>query len=196
MTDTPFLSIVTRCYKRPTLLARNISSVQQQRDQDLEHIFIIDEIGIGVGAANQSLALNAHLINGEWVLILDDDDILVYDNYVHNLKVIVERYKADVVISKMRWHLGVEKPEKRWWKRPPVDGHIGSPCFAVRREVWLKHIHTFGTLRGGDFYFIRTLWDAGYRFHWWKEVTAEILQIGTGRPEEIINDTNIPSIHN
>ena len=199
----PFLSIVTRCFRRPTLLARNISSVSSQTDADLEHIFIVDEIGIGKEAANQVLALNKHLVNGQYVLILDDDDILVYDNYVRDLKDIAERYNPDVIISKMRWHLGVEKPEKRWWKRPPKDGHIGSPCFAVRREVWLNHIHAFGTPRGGDFYFIRTLWDAGYKFHWWKQVTAEILQIGKARPEEVLDeieevadDTNIPSVDN
>ncbi len=206
-TLSPFLSIVTRCFRRPNLLARNVASVLNQTDQDLEHIFIVDEIGIGKEGANKSLALNKHLVNGQFVLILDDDDILVYDDYVHILKTLVRQYDPDVVITKMRWlSYGVVKPERRWWQRTPVDGHIGSPCFAVRREVWLKHIHTFGTPRGGDFYFIRTLWDEGYKFHWWNQVTVKILQIGDGVPEEEevplpeieeeIYDTNIPSVYN
>ena len=74
---SPFLSIVTRCFKRPSLLERNKESVYNQLDQDWEHIFIVDDIGMGMEAANKALALNKHLISGEYVFILDDDDILV-----------------------------------------------------------------------------------------------------------------------
>jgi len=196
--STPFLSIVTRCFKRPQLLERNKESVYAQLDQDWEHIFIVDDIGLGMEAANKSLALNAHLISGEYVLILDDDDILVDNNYVSGLRAIVRSYHPDVIISKMRWHLQVEKPERQWWRHPPQHGHIGSPCFAVRREVWLQHIESFGTERSGDFHFITAIWNAGCTFHWWKQVTSEILQIGAAMPEieEVADDTSFLSVDN
>ena len=44
----PFLSVVTRCYKRPDMLNENKASLRGQTDQDYEQLFIVDDVGRGV----------------------------------------------------------------------------------------------------------------------------------------------------
>jgi len=181
----PFLSIVTRCYtsQRPKSLGINRASVAAQTDQDLEQVFIEDVVGIGIHGANVSLAENKDRVRGEYVLILDDDDRLTYDYFIRDLKAIVKRYDPDVVISKMLWKEGRILPPDAYWEKPPKGGRIGTNNFVVRRDVWLEYISAFGVPRGGDISFIKKLWDKGYKFFWWDEVTSSIQRIGYGRPE-------------
>ena len=52
MTAAPFLSIVTRCSKRPRSLLRAVGSLTDQTDLDAEHIFLVDEKHRGLKFAN------------------------------------------------------------------------------------------------------------------------------------------------
>lgn len=47
-----FLTVITRTYKRPGLLARNQASLAAQTDPDFEQILLVDDAGRGVAWAN------------------------------------------------------------------------------------------------------------------------------------------------
>ena len=79
-----FLDIVTRTYKRPSMLAANVRSLQTQTDQDFTQAVLRDAVGMGIAAANAQLA--HYTPTGRYVWVLDDDDICVYPSLVEDLK--------------------------------------------------------------------------------------------------------------
>ena len=183
----PLLSVVTRCYKSPETLRVNIMSVACQTSDDWEHVFIVDEEGIGLLLANQSLYLNRHRVKGDYILILDDDDCLAYDEFVEDLKDIALDWGPDIIMIKMDQKLRI-LPDAVVWEKRPVFGHIGSCCFVVRREIWQEHIELFGQPNGGDFSFISALFaraeSSGWRVYWFDKVCTKIQRVGYGKSAE------------
>ena len=94
----PFLTIVTRAYKKPRCLERNIKSIISQTDLDLEQIIIEDKIGQGLAWADQILNEYKHLNTGKYVLVLDDDDEILNKSFVEILKDINNRYDPDIIV--------------------------------------------------------------------------------------------------
>ena len=178
----PFLSIVTRCGRRPKALARCVASVVAQTDQDLEHILIVDEEGRGMHAANTSLFENRTRVDGRWVLILDDDDHLVHDTLIGELKEIVEAYSPEVVMVRMDGALGII-PDERVWEKVPVVNHIATPNLIVRADHWKRYIGAFGTRWCGDYYFAKALFDTGLKVYWHDVVAVRVPRRNYGRPE-------------
>ena len=184
MKEKPFLSFVTRCNKRPNLLAENKASLGRQTDQDFEQVFIVDDVGLGVYEANQSLYKNRHQVKGKYVMIYDDDNVLVDPYFVAILKKIVGEYDPDVIISKMLWQAGIILPRPEYWGVFPHQGEIDSLNFVVRSQIWKSHIKTFGAPKCGDFFFIREVFkQPNHTVYWNDRIVAQSMQIGHGRPE-------------
>ena len=152
----PFLSIVTRCYKRPESLKANVASVANQTDQDYEHLFIVDDVGRGMEWANRALATATPA--GDYVLVLDDDDILSEPRAIEYLKEAAVD-KPDVIIFRGDFGevLGI-LPDAVVWGNRPIKGHIGSAAFATSRDVWEKHVTSYGAKEGGDYEYLKALW--------------------------------------
>jgi hypothetical protein len=156
----PYLSIVTRHYtKRPGLYAHMLESIQAQTCRDFEHVVIVDEIGIGVPAANKQLAERDWSdLTGEYVYMLDDDatlarsaaiaDLQHFTNANNNPEMVILR--ADLL------YLGVLPYP---WNYQPIHSHIDLGCVALRRDLFLKSIASFGDRYAGDFDYI----DAAYK---------------------------------
>lgn len=150
-----FLSVVTRCYKRPNMLGTSLNSLQMQTDQDYEQISIVDNVGRGVPWANR--ALQAAGPTGDYVLILDDDDMLTEATAIEELRQATER-EPDLVIFKCdHGPLGV-LPDDVAWKRRPLKGHIGSCSFISKRQTWRNHIHSFAVDEGGDYAYLKAVY--------------------------------------
>lgn len=165
--NPPFLSVVTRYCGRIKLLARNRKSLATQTDSDFEHIIISDIQRKGLHAANKSLNTNKHRVKGQYVFILDDDDYVSDRSFIKHLKNAAKQHKVDILLFKMyRKPFSQTLPSKRVWGKQPILGEIGSCCFAVRSAIWKRHIHEFGRVRHGDYYFIKTLFDKGYSCYW------------------------------
>ena len=150
-----FLSIVTRCYKRPEGLARNTASLARQTDRDFEQIFIIDEVGVGIPAANRSLA-NAEPV-GDYVLVLDDDDIISEPKAIEYLKEATADNPEIVIFKGDLEVLGILPSVAVWGKRP-LKGQIAGCNFITRRDVWEKHVASYGADEAGDYEYIKALW--------------------------------------
>lgn len=188
--DNPFLSIITRRYKRPVGLARNRESILAQSDMDLEQIYITDNIGHGLLLANKSFGnpeVKA-LVDGKYVYLLDDDDFIREPDMVKQLKLIALQKDPDVIFFRMiikNNMNGNYYPTAVCWQDRPMIAHIGGSCFVVKRELYMKYIHEFAKPRCGDFYFIDAIYRSGAKCYWYDHLMAETGKVSRGKPETI-----------
>ena len=174
----PLLEVVTRCYKRPKMLLRNILSLQRQSVSDWEQTFLVDDVGLGIGASYKRLAHHAPV--GDWLWILDDDDECIYDDLVFMVSSIaLEQPQTQVIMVRMDHgaELGI-LPDAHVWGNGPVHGHIGCSAYIVRRDVWQRHAHAFsGGHYASDFDFINEIW-LEHPHVFWLDVVASATQAG------------------
>lgn len=173
-----FLEVVTRCYRRPTLLAQNIDSITQQSDPDVLHTLLVDNVGLGVAAANARLAELEP--QGDYVWVLDDDDVCIYPHLVRDLKVYDG---APVIVVRMdHGDLGILPPDELW-RQPPVEGKIGCSALITRADVWRQARHAWASGRyASDFDFataVLTQWSPV----WLNIVASRVQRRSVGAPE-------------
>jgi hypothetical protein len=162
------------------MLAKNQESLTTQSCTDFEQVLIRDEVGIGVSAANALLADYSPV--GEFVWVLDDDDLCIYDDLITDVKKIVTEHNPDVVMVKMD-HGGVIYPDAGWGVRP-VGGRVGSSASVVKREVWNQHKCQWATGRyAADFDFIRDAFLAGHSVYWYDKVVSKVQRVSRGAAE-------------
>jgi hypothetical protein len=179
----PFVSFITRCYKRPRYLEVNRAAIRQQTDQDYEHILLIDHTGRGVDWANTQFDRYKDYVQGCWVYMIDDDDFLATPHFIADIRRIATQNNPDIMMCRVdHGRLGVLPPNDIWGYKPQ-SGRIGTSSVIVKAEIWKRHIHTFTTAYDGDYCFIRTLFEMGYRIHWHDAVVAKIHRQSRGKPE-------------
>lgn len=182
----PFLSIITRRYKRPKGFAKHQEAINGLTSKDFEQIFIIDEVGRGLHEANRSFAYVSDMISGKWVYLLDDDDFFVRYNIIEELKEIDRQHSPDVILFRMIIKTGYKDnryPTEEVWEKSPKIAHIGGSCFVVTKEIYQKYIHHFGQPRCGDFHFINEVWKANPKVYWHDVLVAETGKVSKGAPE-------------
>ncbi len=182
----PFLEVLTRTNNRPHMLAANQASLAAQTDGDYIQTLLADDVGRGVGWSYENMAAYAPRLAGEWIWILDDDDLCIHPAFVAELRGIVQRAKAvDVVFVKMHHGpLGV-LPTARDWGNSPRMGGIGVSAYIVRRDVWRAHARAM--LPGcytSDYQFIRAVWDSGPRVVWHNVIASRVQRISHGKRGE------------
>lgn len=170
-----FLSIITRCYKRPVALRRNQLSVGKQMCGNYEQIFLVDEIGLGIKAADERMAIEASaLIRGEYVYILDDDDLLIDNQFVAHIHAIARSHDPDIIMVKSdNGRLGI-LPGAETWEREPQPGRVSVLNYVVKAEVWKRHASAFATHPddAGDAMFIVELFKHDYSVYWFDSIVA------------------------
>lgn len=172
------LEIVTRCYKRPKMLARNVASLCAQSDTDWQQEFLVDPVGLGIGASYQRLAHHTPL--GAWVWILDDDDECCYAGLVADVRrIAAEKPETGVIMVRMDHGEGLGVlPDESVWERAPVMGHLGVSSYIVRRDVWQRHAGAFGGSHyASDYDFIADVWRESPSVAW-LDVVASRTQNG------------------
>lgn len=178
------LEVVTRCYRRPKMLAVNAASLDAQMCPDWAQTLLKDSKGIGVAAANAQLAQFDPY--GEYVLVLDDDDMLVDRRLVLDLQRIVTTcgYPPAVIVRMDHGPLGV-LPDAAHWLEEPVQGRIGASAIITRRDVWMKHRAAWASGRyESDFDFIHSVW-AEHQDHivWHDVVASKVQRISRGEAD-------------
>jgi hypothetical protein len=175
-----FLSVYTPTYKRPQALARCKASVEAQTIPT-EHIIIVDEIGIGIDGMYGAIQDHAGKVNGEYVLVLSDDNYIIHSDFAERLQAVsLEAMRPDVIVFKNDIAGLCIQPVE--WGRV-VYGNIDLSCFAVKRRIWQRHSDAWGKNYTGDFYFIHTLEKLGYTFHWWDSLEIRASRISQGVAE-------------
>ena len=179
---TPFLSIVTRCYKRPQMLRQCLASVDAQTCDKWEQLLIYDEVGRGVGWANRQFAAQAHHIAGAYVLMLDDDDAFACDDAVQMLQDATVDNPEMVIFRGDHLHHGILPTDKVWQKRPQAT-HISGQDFITRVDVWRRWIPYFGVERMGDITFLNVVWPNVKNVVWLDKVLVKQQRVSLGAAE-------------
>jgi hypothetical protein len=159
--DVPFLEVLTRCYKRPAMLAANQASLREQTDGDWVQTLLVDDVGRGIGWSSENMGAHAPFLVGEYIWILDDDDLCICPTLVADLKSIVAEHNPDVVMVKMD-HGKAVLPGPSMWGCDPEYGQIGVSAYIVRRSLWQRHAGAFSPgWYGSDYSFINSIFGNG-----------------------------------
>jgi hypothetical protein len=176
----PLLDVVTRCYKRPAMLRHNRASIEML-GPEARQTFLVDEVGRGIAWSYEQLA--TYEPQGEWVWLLDDDDLCIYPSLLYDLAEIDKLFAFDVVMVKMDRD-GHIMPDKFTWQRPPQLGHVCVSCFIVQREIWMRHRGAFVPGRySSDYRFIDSVFCGNPQVYWLDVVASKTQKISRGEPE-------------
>lgn len=177
-----FLSIYTPTYKRPGLLQRNVDSVCAQTISEvIQHYIVRDEVGIGIGGMFAAIEENARHLTGDYVYVLQDDDVLAGPDVVAKLRAFVEAERRPPVVMVRNIKRGQIYPTR--WESQPALCAVDLGSYVVREDVFRAHAGDFGRRYEGDFDFIDAVWKANWRFAWCNELFARAQALGLGRPE-------------
>jgi hypothetical protein len=181
--EEPYLSIVTRCYQRPIALGRNKQSIRSQTSNSWEQILLIDNVGRGIPAANKNIGVSAKVCRGQYVMVLDDDDMFRTDDAISSLMYATRHNPTMCVFKCDHCSLGILPSNLVWRTQRPIMGQIGMPSWIIRQDVWAHHALDWKETMGGDFYFLDAVWEDTSNRVWLDEVLTNIQQIGRGMPE-------------
>ena len=173
----PFLTCLVPSFKkadgsfaRPVQLQRCLDSLcaaYVPRPYFLQTVVMWDRVwgGSGVGGMFAQIPDHASRVDGDYVTVLGDDDVLADETVVGRLQAIAESASfPDVII------VSTEKAEHGRLPYdhvgPPICGRIDLGCVVTRRDVWLQHVHDYGDSYEGDFKHLDAMWQAGRHFHY------------------------------
>jgi len=164
-------------------LCRN--SVLAQKDPDFDHIVIKDMIGVGFARTNGYFYEYRDLIHGQYVFILDDDDVLVTDDFVSDMKKIAKENDNPGMIFVRMWISDHTYPTHVDWKVPKLTiNHIGTSCVVVRNDLWKEKIKNFLQRKAGDFFFIESIFNSKPTIFWQDKFYSKTMKVSHGKPEE------------
>lgn len=191
----PFLSIVTRNHPdRQSLLERCVESVNNLRDKDFQHIVIKDTLGSGIPHANSLFYANKHYVTGEYVFVLDDDDILITNDLVDDMKLVArEQGYPDIIFIMMDLYSNLIPTPHVWSKDKMIPGHIGSSCVVVRNYLWQRNIANFKTTETpGDFNFIKSIFSNSHSVYWYGKTYSRSFYLNRGASERdiVVRESN------
>ncbi len=178
-----FLQVLTRhLATRPNSLIRCQDSLREQTYGQWGQTVLTDSVGRGVEWANRNLAHYAPQLTGDYIWILDDDDICIYPEFVEKLQFQCAD-NPDVVMVK-GWYAGYDiLPDGDYWEQRPVLNHVGSSNFVVRRDVWQKHADAWPNTLAGDYAFINAVFESEPYVKWWDRIVMRAIKKGNGQSE-------------
>jgi len=182
--DDPFLTIITRTYKRPKLLARCQASVRAQTDPDLEHVVLTDHVGMGIYVSYHRMINEAGRYHGSYIYCLDDDNVLTDTAFVADLKAIAAEHNPDVIMVKASNPTFGVLP--KFWGETPKRCNVDLGNFVVKGHVWMEYApHFLDIEQLEDYGFIAAVFEAGCSVYWHDALVMEALQVGWGKPEDV-----------
>lgn len=176
-----FLQVITRTFgARPTLLARNRASLAALDDSDWEQSLVVDTVGRGVAWANTNLATVK--ATGEYVWVLDDDDVCANPALIGTLK--AHRGAPVIVCRATHARFGV-LPHDAHWGGPPVPADFGWSNLFVRSDVWEAHRQFLAQcdVYEADYLFAAHLWAEAAPWQWCDVVAAHYPRVSAGAGE-------------
>lgn len=177
------LEVLTRTYRRPQMLARNMASLEAQTCGDWVQTLLRDTFGRGIGWSYTNMAAYAPQLVGDYIWVLDDDDECIRPTLVAEIQAIVHRDPdVEVIFVRMdHGRLGV-LPSVNWGKSP-VEGDIGVSAYIVRRDRWQQYAPAFAPVYAGDYAFITAVYASTHHHVWHDVVASRVQRISHGQPE-------------
>ena len=170
------------------MLLNSLASASYQSCTDFDHVIMVDTVGIGVPRANKLFAANMDRVKGEYVLVLDDDDMFSERTAIQTLKLVVDL--SDPLPGMVIFQcdhgggLGV-LPHKAVFDNETKPGHsgIGTCSYITRRDVFEATIESFGQKLGGDFLFFNAAFGICECVIYLEEQLTRVQRISNGKPE-------------
>lgn len=180
---TPLLTVLTPTFRRPIGLHMCEASVDgQHRRDEIQHLVVNDTIGKGVAGMYRDLPQANDLIEGEWVFVLSDDDVLVYPRVVELIEHVQQEAPAAQCIMVKMFCNGRVLPWPQCWEGAPLMGGVTLSNWIIRKEVHIAH--PFGARYEGDYDQAAAIHAAGIPTAWADIVLAASQQgANFGRPE-------------
>ena len=164
------------------MLARCNASLAALTDADWEQTVVIDRESRGVIWANTNLA-NVPA-TGQYVWVLDDDDLCALPSLVQDVRRVAEaEHPAAIMVRAAHTEFGII-PHDATWGGAPLLGDVSTSNLIVRADVWDAYRKRFADWQcyAADYEFTRHLWQAGVPFRWLDIVAAYYPQRSTGLP--------------
>lgn len=192
-----FLEVLTRCANRPVMLAANYGSLCQQTVDDWDQTYLVDPLPPprnaddaqykqGILASHERLADYAVELEGEYVWVLDDDDMVTRETLVDELKQIARKASPDVIMLRMDCGpRGVQPDDGQWGRLPLVEGHVACSSYVVQRSLWQEHADAWRSGRyAADYDFISSvLSEPDVTVVWHDVIASRVQRVSLGRPE-------------
>ena len=181
----PFLEILTRTFGgRPRMFAAQQASLAAQTDHDFVHTVLMDGKRRGLEWATENMGAYAPQLVGDYVWVLDDDDLCILPTFVAGLKEIATLNAPDVIFVRMDHGGGRILPSARWGK-PPRCGEIGCSAFVVCRALWQACAGAWSPGRyTSDFNFINAVWQTRPVTYWWDVMASRVQVQSIGQSEQ------------
>jgi len=175
-----FLSVITRTHPKPVdYLALNEQSLREQLDPDYEQTVIRDEVGRGLAWANRQFYEHRYDVDGDYVIMLDDDNVLATPHAITVLKAVTWDYPNAVIFKADVGPHGILPTSLAWTQRRAIAWQIDGHCVVVRRDTWIEYIHEFNCDIRGDAAFLAALTAADLRIEWLNAVLVRALRVGS-----------------
>lgn len=184
MTDSrPFLTVITRHMpSRPNMLEVNQASLAMQSDPDYEQILIVDREHKGQAWASEQMAKVKP--KGKYVLILDDDDIMLNAD---GIKILKQACTSDPMLIIFKGYVqGFDiLPPPNVWQEDPGLGQIAVFCYLLKADVFQEFTKQVASPEySNDF----TLFHAAYRKYikltkWSDNLICATMRRSMGKPE-------------
>lgn len=188
-----FLTVFTRCCRRPKMLRKNICSVLAQSCLDWEQLFVVDQTGRHgedpILWANCQFERYQGYVSGDYIYPLDDDGVMVGGGVFSTIKAAVND-EPDVVLVKIKtpYHDGALRvwPEKHVWRldweageRPERWAGNGYNVY-TKTNVWKDHLSHYQRPKGGDWHYITSLIEDDLYIKQADVISAKSLMRGRG----------------
>jgi GT2 family glycosyltransferase len=181
-----FIYVLIRTHKRPKALRRCLNSLCEQTNKNFSvaiisdyekdlvenlaheypdiHFMFIHVRPLGYPGCNLYLNQVKNYIDSDYVIFVDDDDIVVDNTYFKTIENITNVSPYPVIISKSQFPRIIIPPDNRWGLYPQT-GYIGTLNFCIRNDIY-KRCNWSGD-QTGDFHFIKDVFD---NIDWQNEV--------------------------
>ncbi len=191
-----FLNVLIRTHKRPKALRRCVESLCDQTNKNFSVVIISDyekdkienlayefpELNfiflrvrpLGYPACNLHFNDIKNYIDSDYVIFIDDDNIIIDDTYFDIIENIFKISQYPVMISKAQFPNKII-PSSNGWCLYPKIGNLDSLNFCVRTDVYKKC--DWSESRIGDFHFIKNVFDSlDWRSEvlWYNKVTTKV----------------------
>lgn len=176
------LEIVTRhLYTRKLQLKRLEKSLAGQTSQHFIHTILVDDVGVGVEKANVTLREFAPSFTGDYIWLIDDDDIIINETIVADLEQIAEEFKPDVIMILVKHPSGEGRlpPSELWMRRPEIN-QISMSNFITRRDIYQANAEAFKEQLCADFNFVNSIFEDDIEVYWHPVEAVKVIEASRG----------------
>jgi glycosyltransferase involved in cell wall biosynthesis len=166
-------SILSQDYKKYRIVvsADDLPTLKYVKQYNVDHILVEKLHPSPECSFPYNLYINKlmGMVNNGYILILDDDDYLANKRV---LNLIAEKItKPDnIIISRMMWPTGQVIPSDAFWRKIPIRGQIGMPCFVFHCK-WVSAIR-FDPHKAADLRFFLQLYEKARVKTWLNQITV------------------------